>query len=509
MDPMLCTGHKDMMDSMDVDEIEVDELALDITIETAAKNYEEAGGRVQCDPSTIVWERYQHLFNHEVKLVLEKVISQIDLKFKLSEFQEIFLHAIGSKQDLFAVTGTVSGKTEVTAIAALVLREIYKDPEGLMVIFVPLTGILDEMLANQNVQTAAVSMNGQMFCLTESGRALVKEEDLLHGKFARLVMHPEALKNKIVEKLMLQLKQSQKIIGVVVDEFHVIQPHHWSTFRPEMEEQMARLRVFLRKGAPTAALSATASESDVAQAVDILGLKGDPVILAQTPLQSQHKFILLRRPSDNYGFDGVLDQNDKFHPGLLEQLRIIYIDKFVRSIRNGEDPKHAIIFFRTENQLIKLFNYLRQTLAVSNARTAPFVCLVASTPPVTEMMINNRKGKIALYLTTQKMLLGVNVPQLDICIFVKPMNTAHSILQGAGRTGRPLPMEPGMRTKAVIYILSNGGDIGGQVNGMSDQVRDLVHFKTGCLRVLLASYFLGSQMEVPRSREWCCSFCSR
>ena len=113
MDPMLCTGHKDMMDSMDVDEIEVDELALDITIETAAKNYEEAGGRVQCDPSTIVWERYQHLFNHEVKLVLEKVISQIDLKFKLSEFQEIFLHAIGSKQDLFAVTGTGSGKTEV------------------------------------------------------------------------------------------------------------------------------------------------------------------------------------------------------------------------------------------------------------------------------------------------------------------------------------------------------------------------------------------------------------
>ena len=69
-----------------------------------------------------------------------------------------------------------------------------------MVIFVPLTGILDEMLANQNVQTAAVSMNGQMFCLTESGRALVKEEDLLHGKFARLVMHPEALKNMNVEQ---------------------------------------------------------------------------------------------------------------------------------------------------------------------------------------------------------------------------------------------------------------------------------------------------------------------
>ena len=125
------------------------------------------------------------------------------------------------------------------------------------------------------------------------------------------------------------------------------------------------------------------------------------------------------------------------------------------------------------------------------------------------MIINNRKGKLALYLTTQKMLLGVNVPQLDICIFVKPMNTAHAILQGAGRTGRPLPREPGMRTKAVIYILSNGGDIGGQVNGMSDQVRDLVNFKVGCLRVLLASYFLGSQMEVPSNGEWCCSFCSR
>ena len=77
---------------------------------------------------------------------------------------------------------------------------------------------------------------------------------------------------------MLKLKFEQKILGVVVDEFHVILPQHWASFRPGMEEQTARLRAFSRKGAPTAALSATATKSDLDQMVKILGLRGDPVV---------------------------------------------------------------------------------------------------------------------------------------------------------------------------------------------------------------------------------------
>ena len=81
------------------------------------------------------------------------------------------------------------------------------------------------------------------------------------GKYVILVMHPEALKNSRVEKVVLLLKQLQRILGVFIDEFPVIQPKHWASFRPDMEEQTSRLRVLLRKGGPTGALSATATQA--------------------------------------------------------------------------------------------------------------------------------------------------------------------------------------------------------------------------------------------------------
>ena len=92
---------------------------------------------------------------------------------------------------------------------------------------------------------------------------------------------------------------------------------------------------------------------------------------------------------------------------------------------------------------------------------------------------------------------------------MKPMNTPHAILQGAGRTGRPISGEPGIRTRSVVYILSNGGDVGLQVKGMSDEVRNLVSFKGGCLRDLLKDSFLDSKSQVSKQDDWCCNFCSK
>ena len=242
--------------------------------------------------------------------------------------------------------------------------------------------------------------------------------------------------------------------------------------------------------------------------VQTLGLRSDPVELSENPIGTNYKFVQLKSPSDNYTFEGYLDQKLKFHPGLLAQLKIIVIDEYVECILSGQEPKHTIIFFRTENQLIPLLNYLREVLGVSNAGTAPFVSLVASTPAVTEMVVRMRKGSISLYLTTQKMLLGVNIPRLDICIFVKPMNQLHAFLQGAGRTGRPLHSEHGFRTRAVVYILANGGDVGGQVKGMSEEVRDFVNNPVGCVSARIGRHFLGNFSAESRNPEWCCSNCS-
>ena len=58
-----------------------------------------------------------------------------------------------------------------------------------------------------------------------------------------------------------------------------------------------------------------------------------------------------------------------------------------------------------------------------------------------------------------------------------------------------------------MYVLANGGDVGAQVKGMSEEVRDFIKHDGGCLRILLASYFLGSSES--RKDDWCCNFCSK
>ena len=219
-----------------------------ITAEEAADNYRMAGTRVDCDKSSITWEGFKNLFNPEVETSIVQVKSEAQITYTLTEFQEIFLHSIGSKKDTFAIVNTGAGKTEVTGIAALVLRHIFEEPSGLIVIVIPLSGIMDELVEDNKVKTAAVSMNGKLYSKNGEAQVKVTEEDILDGKYSRLVMHPEALKNSNVEKLMLKLKQQQRILGIFVDEFHVMLPKHWASFRPGMEEQTARLRAFLRKG---------------------------------------------------------------------------------------------------------------------------------------------------------------------------------------------------------------------------------------------------------------------
>ena len=97
-----------------------------ITAEEAADNYRMAGTRVDCDKNSITWDRFQNLFNQEVETCIVQVLSEAQISYKLTEFQEIFLHSIGSKKDTFAVVNTGAGKTEVTGIAALVLRQIFE-----------------------------------------------------------------------------------------------------------------------------------------------------------------------------------------------------------------------------------------------------------------------------------------------------------------------------------------------------------------------------------------------
>ena len=266
------------------------------------------------------------------------------------------------------------------------------------------------------------------------------------------------------------------------------------------------LRIFAVENAPTLSMTATASDQNIKDMKECLGFKDDQIIILKaSPVQDHVKFVTLRRPPNGSGFDGDFTASGSFKPGLGSSLDLIYLQRFVDDIRNGKPTKKAIIFFRTEMQLIATFEYLLEMLPEFDGdnKSIPFVMCHGALGKATDENIVKRKNEIKLFLSTSKMLMGVDLLDIQIVIFVRPMNQLQHILQGAGRAGRR--KVDGSRKRVLVYLLFNSQDLGGNVPGLEDSVRTFCTSKT-CLKVQLRKHFDGD-CEVSGSPQWCCSNC--
>ena len=77
-----------------------DDWQVGISRSEAAENYNKAGVLVENNQNNFPWEQYQDLYNPDTGKLIKEVMSEINLE-KLSSFQEILLHAIGGKKDVF------------------------------------------------------------------------------------------------------------------------------------------------------------------------------------------------------------------------------------------------------------------------------------------------------------------------------------------------------------------------------------------------------------------------
>ena len=109
-----------------------------------------------------------------------------------------------------------------------------------------------------------------------------------------------------------------------------------TTFRPEMKSLCGLIRIFAIKGAPTLSMTATATEQDVKEMRDCIGLKEEEiVVLRASPVQDHVKFQTVRRPPNGVGFDGDFSSSGSFRPGLGHLLNTIYLEQFISDIRKG------------------------------------------------------------------------------------------------------------------------------------------------------------------------------
>ena len=196
----------------------------------------------------------------------------------------------------------------------------------------------------------------------------------------------------------------ERLILVTIDEFHQGGEAHWSSFRPDMMRRSTGLRLYGVSGCPTVCMTATATHHEILEVKKFLGLRVEPVILTSSPVQSHIKFSILRRPSNNYGLEGVVKKNGEKNPGLFDLVDRVFLDHYVMDLNNGEEPKKAIIFCRGNGVLGALYSHvmMRTGYKFRDCRDAPFVMSHSSLLPPTEKVLQERSSEISLYFDITK-----------------------------------------------------------------------------------------------------------
>ena len=259
------------------------------------------------------------------------------------------------------------------------------------------------------------------------------------------------------------------------------------------------LRVFARRGAPVVAMTATATAKEIQRVTEMLGLQSSrPVVISSCPVQRYHKFSVLRRPSNCHGLMGTVDQKGVRRPGLYQLLKRLYLGHFLRDIKAGRKPKRCIIFFRSNKLLGAVYNLLQKLTGQYNPSTADFVMNHSSLLPPDDRMLQLRREEISNYLASNKMLMGTDLPNLDVAIFCQPFDSPAALLQGGGRLSRRTTL--GYRTAGQVYQLFNGSDLTVANKQMKDSMRMLCReSEFTCTKQLLREIFAVDQLSGNRS----------
>ena len=210
--------------SEDIPEEEVQESelpVLPVSSFEAMKDYERAGEEAFEDEGEISIASHSHLLSDQVHYYITEVLNEVQLPFTLSDFQLISLHILGSGRNLMLLSPTGSGKTIVIYLGILLLRKLFRIPEGVAIITEPLNMIMSEKLCSSIIPTGVISMTGELKTSLEEqdGVSLsASEEMFVDGSLPCLFGHPESWLSDKGKQLIKDLHKNGRILMMVTDE---------------------------------------------------------------------------------------------------------------------------------------------------------------------------------------------------------------------------------------------------------------------------------------------------
>ena len=267
------------------------------------------------------------------------------------------------------------------------------------------------------------------------------------------------------------------------------------------------VRGLLRKtGAPFLILSATESRADVIKSKRICDLQTNTTLIRSSPVLHNHMYINVKSPPDCNGFFGTADGNI----GTKDLLNEIYFRDFIYAIKNGLKPKKAIVFVQKIKDLNAINDYLNNELRGYLDSTAkPWITNFSGKGCISKSKLRQRLNSddVFLIITTSVMLVGIDFPDIEIVIILRPFAHLSSYLQAAGRGGRR--RNDGSRALVPVFTLFNNSDISKINKHMSDNVRNFLLNIDVCKKKILHEHFQYDKRETYiTSQEWCCSVCS-
>ena len=206
---------------------------LGISDALARDNYVAAGEEVEEEKDSITLEDNSQYITEEVDSILDNIVQDLSLPYKLADFQRVAVNVLGAQKNLILVSPTGSGKMNVPLLSVLVMREKMNNKKGLAIVTQPLTSIMNEKMVNKICDVAVLSMSGDLKTSTgsENPDLSCDVDDLLEGKFPVLLGHPESFDTPLGQMILRELQRKEMLLLVCVDEFHQAGEANWGRRR--------------------------------------------------------------------------------------------------------------------------------------------------------------------------------------------------------------------------------------------------------------------------------------
>ena len=358
-------------------------------------------------------------YSEAVKKALE---INSDIYSPLYRHQYEALYALAQGQDVLLISPCGSGKTRVLENGPQVVKLGFKlrsendslpCPENpLGIVCCPLSSIMEDKLHGQSNSGILSMYGGCKAKVRDKEEVSTKsEEDFLSDQLSLIYGHPESFTTG-TGKNILESNES-RICLYAVDEVGTLV---WGPdFRILMSSVPGSIRVF-SSFAPMLCMSATVGKQEQVKILDDLGmLKREHQVIEFNPIKDYFLVAKLKRPSNQTGFDD--------DGGLREVLESLYLREFISDPVNC---RKAVIFCKNEEDLVQIYEFIEGKIGsqYQNMKERPWIQYHSSLGERTLKWIHKRmqlsgRKEIKLYLSTYKLVMGVDLQDVGLAIFVR------------------------------------------------------------------------------------------